>query len=209
MVQANCPSCAGPLKFVSRASLYAVCPYCRSLVLRRDLDVESVGKAGELIEDGTPVQLGTAGRWRGSPFQVVGRIQLRTPAGTWNEWHLLFGRGPPGWLGETQGHSAVTFLEDPGGPLPRFEELRIGEEVRVLGERFTVRDIQRATCVSGEGELPFAFRSGYEAPVVDLSGEGRRFATLDFSEEPPLLFRGEECALEELELRELRSFEGW
>jgi hypothetical protein len=207
--KANCPSCSGPLTFQCSVSLYAVCPFCRSLVLRKDLDVEKVGEVALLADDGTPVQIGTRGKFGGKPFTVVGRLQLEFPSGYWNEWHIDFGGDRTGWLGETQGIYAVTFRVQPREAMPAFKEIAAGKRVQVNGESFDVKDVQSARCVSGEGELPFRFEGGYEAPVVDLGGAGRRFATLDYSEEPPLVFVGENCEFDELQLQNLRNFEGW
>lgn len=44
---------------------------------------------------------------------------------------------------------------------------------------------------------------------ADLRTPGRAFATLDYSETPPLLFTGEWVEFEELNLKGLRQFEGW
>jgi hypothetical protein len=44
---------------------------------------------------------------------------------------------------------------------------------------------------------------------VDLRTPGRGFGTLDYSEEPPLLFMGEWVEFDELRLKNLRQFEGW
>jgi hypothetical protein len=44
---------------------------------------------------------------------------------------------------------------------------------------------------------------------ADLRTEDGRFATLDYSEDPPLLFMGETVDFASLQLRNLRQFEGW
>ena len=43
----------------------------------------------------------------------------------------------------------------------------------------------------------------------DLRTEGRNFGTIDYSEGNPLLFLGEWVEFEELQLKNLRRFEGW
>lgn len=209
MLRTHCPACAVELVFISKSSLYSVCKACGNLVLRKDLEVELVGALGQLQDDGSPIQLGTRGRFRGDGFEVVGRIQLRFPYGFWNEWHLLFGPSKAGWLGEAQGTYVVTFLTPSEERLPDPPTLRPGQEISINRESFWVKDIQVATCVGGEGELPFRVESGYQAPVVDLGTPGRRFATIDYSEDPPLLFLGEIAEFDELEFANLRKLEGW
>jgi hypothetical protein len=87
--------------------------------------------------------------------------------------------------------------------------LNAGGFVEIDGKEFFVKDIQTTKVVSGEGELPFAFESEYEAPVVDCVREDGTFATLDFSETPPLVFIGRAVSFRELNLTHLRSVYGF
>lgn len=209
MLRTQCPSCGAELVFASKSFLYSVCRACSNLVLRKDFNVETVGILGQLHDDGTPIQLGTRGRFHGERFDVVGRIQLQFPFGFWNEWHIVFPEEKSGWLGEAQGTYYVSFLTPTRGPLPPYESLRPEQAVRIENEEFRVKDIEAADCVGGEGELPFAIEGGYIAPVADLGTEGRRFATIDYSEDPPLLFVGEIAEFDELQFESLRKLEGW
>ncbi len=208
-LNASCPSCGAPVVFQSPASVLAVCEYCRSALIRQDMDLESVGKMAELQKDGSPLQIGAEGRYQGKHFSVVGRIQLRFAQGFWNEWYLLFDDERGGWLGESRGTYAVSFLAKVTKPLPRFEDLHPGDSVVLQGQAYEVTDRERAFCLAGEGELPFSIHAGYDAPVVDLSGETDRFATLDYSEDPPLVFLGEYVEFEQLHLSGLREIDGW
>ena len=36
VLQANCPSCAGPIEFKAGSTIVLVCPFCRSAVARTD-----------------------------------------------------------------------------------------------------------------------------------------------------------------------------
>ncbi len=209
MSTASCPSCGAPVEFRNKASLWVVCEHCTTMSVRRDLNLETVGKVAALKEDGSPVQLGTRGNYRGKRFEVVGRIQLQYGRGYWNEWFLDFEDGTNGWLGEAQGDYAVSFVREAGGALPAFASLSPGMSVKVAGAAWEVQDIESARCVSGQGELPFGFEGGYEAPVVDLSGADGKFATLDYSEQPPLVFVGEWLDFDALGFADLREVEDW
>ena len=204
-----CPSCGAPVRFQSAASILAVCEYCQSTLVRHDLNLEDVGKMAQLQTDGSPLQLRVEGRYRRVHFGVVGRIQLRFGHGLWNEWHLLFDDMRSGWLGEAQGTYAVSFVKTIGEPVPAFAGLQAGQRHKLDGRSFEVRDIQNALCIGGEGELPFRVGAGYEAPVADLQGDNSSFATLDYSEEPPLVFLGEYVEFDALQLSGLREFDGW
>lgn len=207
--EVNCPSCGAPVVFQSVASVMAVCQYCSSTLVRHDLDLENIGKMAQLQADGSPLQLRAEGKYQGDSFTVVGRIQLRFEKGLWNEWHLLFDDQRSGWLGEAAGIYAVSFLTEVGEKIPQFEELRPGESVTFKKASYEVTNMEKAFCIGGEGELPFQIGPGYEAPVADLAGQGKQFATLDYSEEPPLVYMGEYVEFEELHFSGLREIDGW
>jgi ribosomal protein S27E len=117
---ANCPACGAPVVFKSSASFHGVCEFCRSTLVRHGGDLENLGRMADLLEDASPIRLGTEGRYQGVHFAVVGRIQLRYAAGVWNEWHLLFDDMRGGWLSDAGGEYTISFLTPPGATLPEF-----------------------------------------------------------------------------------------
>lgn len=190
-------------------AILLVCPYCDSTLMQQGQALEDIGKMAVLHEDGSPLQLDARGTYLRRPFTVVGRIQLEYSMGFWNEWYLSFDDLESGWLGEGQGQYVVTKLHSLDRPPPAFENLIPGQFLKLNGEMFSVQEISSARCVSGAGELPFRINTGYDAPVADLAGKGRRFATLDYSESPALAFVGERVAFDDLQFTGLREFEGW
>lgn len=207
MIERKCPSCGAMVPFRTSILLLAVCPFCRSLVQRKDLDLEKLGESAQLQPDGTPLQVGARGQYRASPFDVVGRVQLKTPHGFWNEWCLLFADGRQGWLGEAQGSYAVTFkLEEKA---PARAGVQLGMTV-VLGKRsYEVRDVVSASYLAAEGELPFRPPLGESADAADLVSEGGYCATIDWSEDEPIAFAGEYQGFDALQFTNLKAIEGW
>lgn len=204
MKTANCTSCGAPVTFRSAASLLAVCAYCKSTLIRHDLDLENLGKMATLLEDASPLQLGAEGRYKGSQFALIGRIQLRYSAGLWNEWYLLFDNQRTGWLSEANGNYVLTFLAKVPEPLPTFDDVKLEQSISLLGETFQVANKESATCIAGEGELPFKIGAGYAAPVIDLAND-KNFATIDYSDDSPMVFIGEQVQLAELRMTGLRE----
>lgn len=200
---AHCPSCGAQVLFRSAVSVLVVCEYCQSTLIRQDLELESIGKMATLLEDASPLQLGVEGRFHGGHFAIIGRIQLRYRQGVWNEWFVLFDNQRTGWLSEASGNFVFTFLTPITRPVPAFAELWVGQKVSLLNQDFNVTNIETATCIAGEGELPFKVGAGYPAPVADLSN-ATHFASLDYSEAQPLLFLGEEVELAKLGLTGLK-----
>lgn len=210
MNEFTCPSCGAPVLFRSAASILAVCDYCSSTLVRHDLNLENVGKMAQLQADSSPLQLQARGRYRGDPFTVVGRIQLRYPQGLWNEWHLLFDDRKSGWLGEGGGTYAVSFLTPVKERVPPFGDLRPGAVLALQGKSYEVTGLEEAVCIGGQGELPFQVGpEGFTAPAAELAGPGNSFAALDYSEGEPLVFLGEYVDFKDLRLSGLREIHGW
>ena len=201
---ASCPSCGAPVVFRSAGSILAVCEYCQSTLVRHDQALEDIGKMAALAEDRSPLQLGTEGSYKGVHFALIGRIQIKYSQGYWNEWHLLFDDMRTGWLSEAGGEYVLTFMRHVQEALPQFAELKIGQRFVLASQPWTVSNIENAECVAGQGELPFKVGAGYPVSAVDLRN-GPNFATLDYSETPPLLFVGEAVAFASLKMSNLRE----
>ena len=204
---ARCPSCGAPVEFKSAASVLAVCDYCRSTLIRQGEDLANLGRMAALLDDRSPLQRGAEGVWRGRPFGLIGRIQLRYEQGLWNEWHLLFDDGKSGWLSEAGDEYVMSELKPLGSAPPPFANLEVGQSLRLNGRPYTLTNLLKAECVGGEGELPFKVGAGYPAPVADLRDEAGGYATLDYSEseERPIFFEGEAVDFESLRWNNLRQ----
>jgi len=203
-VSALCPSCGAPVVFKSASSIFAVCDYCQSTLVRHDQNLQDIGKMAALVEDRSPLQLGAEGSYRGVHFALIGRIQIKYAQGYWNEWHLLFDDMRTGWLSEAGGEYVLTFMQTVQEPLPAFEALKIGQRFALASQTWTVSNIENAECVAGQGELPFKVGAGYPVAAVDLRNQAS-FATLDYSETPPLLFVGEAVDFRSLQMSNLRD----
>lgn len=203
-----CPNCGAEVRFRSHAAVMAVCEYCRTGVLKEADTVRDLGKISAVLEDYSPIQLGTAGVLANRPFTVVGRLQLKYDAGMWNEWYLLFDDGANGWLGDASGQYTITTVRDVDGALPPFDQLRPGNQYTIGGERFTAADVRTARCIGGAGELPFRVEEGWQAMVADLRF-GTRFVTLDYSDATdnlrPLVYTGMPVTLDGLRMQLLRD----
>jgi len=203
-LSASCPSCGAPVVFKSASSVFAVCEFCQSTLVRHDQALEDIGKMAALVEDRSPLQLGAEGSYKGVHFALIGRIQIRYSQGTWNEWHLLFDDMRTGWLSEAAGEYVLTFSQHVMEALPAFGELKIGQRFVLASQTWTVSNIEEAECIAGQGELPFKVGAGYPVAAVDMRN-GANFATLDYSETPPLLFVGEAVKFASLKMSNLRQ----
>jgi len=153
---ANCPSCGAPVEFKSGQSIVVICTYCRSAVARTDRELKDLGKVAELVETGSPLDVGLRGTWKDVPFELTGRAQLgHEMGGQWDEWYATFSNGWLGWLAEAQGRFYITFQYPipEGTYVPTFEQLQLGQEIYGLPwpTPLMVAETGRATALGAKG----------------------------------------------------------
>jgi hypothetical protein len=205
---ATCPNCGGPIAYRWSSSVQTVCEHCRSIVVRTDVDLKKVGVVADLPIDGSPIQLATEGHFGDKNFIVGGRILYQYEQGTWNEWHIVLDGGADGWLSDAQNEFAVSFPFN-APSLPAANQAPLGKSFIWNDTRFTVVSRTIAHYAGVEGELPFEYWDKDEVVFIDLRSTRSDFATLDYSDEQPVLYIGKAVDVETLRLRNLRTFEGW
>lgn len=232
---ANCPNCGGPVLFRWQQSVQTTCPYCRSILVRTDIDIRLVGAQAELPLESSPIQLYTEGNYRDKSFTVVGRIVYEWAQGIWSEWHIIFADGfnawqerprqtaevgslavaapLPGvnnaWLADAQLEYDISFATSPPQPIPPANQLRLGQQFHWFDKQYQITSLTRAHYRGVEGELPFQYWDKSDVLFADLRTTDNRFGTIDYSDPQPLLFLGGAMDFDELHLRNLRTFEGW
>ncbi len=203
---ANCPNCGAPVTFRWSSSVQTTCEYCKSILVRTDVDLKKVGQVADLPPDSSPIQIGTEGAYRGKAFVVIGRIIYEYELGTWNEWHLMMNDGTSQWLSDAQDDYAITFLVQ-GRNLPG--RVVVGQKCAWDGVEYEVTTITMAHYRGVQGELPFEYWDKDQCMFADLRSETGEFATLDYSEDEAVLYLGHSVDFDELKLKNLRAFEGW
>ncbi len=204
---ANCPQCGAPVTFRWSQAVQTTCPYCNSILVRTDVDLKKVGQVSDYPLDASPIQIGTEGIYENKAFVVIGRIAYDWADGSWNEWHIVYNTGENGWLSDAQLEFAVT-KQIPWAPSLN-QQLSPGTIVEVQSQQYTVSTVTLANYRAVEGELPFEFWDKTVCRFIDLRGYDGGFLTVDFTEEPALLYAGRMVSFEALRLKNVRLFEGW
>lgn len=205
---ANCPNCGAKIVFQWSSSVQTVCEYCKSILVRTDVDLKKVGQVSDLPPDVSPIQLNTEGMYKNKSFVVVGRIVYEYDQGGWSEWHFVTNDGASGWLSDAQSEYAVTFVAS-GQQLPSQSQLQTGQQFFWNGQSYTLTTLTKAHYRGVQGELPFEYWDKADVTFADLRTPTRRFATLDYSDAQPVLYLGEFVEFEDLKMKNLRQFEGW
>jgi len=207
---ANCPACGAPVEFKSGQSIVVICQYCRSAVARTDRDLKDLGKVAELVETGSPLDVGLRGKWKDVPFELTGRAQLgHEMGGQWDEWYTTFSNGWLGWLAEAQGRFYITFQYPipENVQVPSFDQLELGQQVPGLPwpTPLMVAETGRATALGAKGEIPYLLTPGETYYYADLSGADGAFGTLDYNQTPPFVFLGQQVTLADLGITTTRT----
>lgn len=208
----KCPSCGSEVKFQSSVSVTCVCPACRSLIVRKDKDVEAIGKIAELPDDISPFQIGTQGIYKGTHFGLIGRMKIGWEDGCWNEWFMYTDSGKKGWLEEAQGFLAISFEETlPDSIRKELQSPKLGHFVTLGGKPFSVADIKETECISSEGELPLVATKGIKSTAIDLISRDGGFASVEYDKEKgdARLYIGEYLEFNQLHFSHLRELPGW
>ncbi|HEY6334165.1 MAG TPA: DUF4178 domain-containing protein [Blastocatellia bacterium] len=210
-VEVRCPGCGAQVVFRIPGSMVAVCEYCKSVVARTDRGVEDMGKVADIVQTQSPLHLGLKGAYQKTWFELTGRAQLGHEAGGfWDEWYAAFSDGRWGWLAEAQGRFYMTFqvaIPPEENHLPSLEGVELGHGVPALPGLISMMVAEKgeAQAIAAQGEIPYVLAPGQTYEYADISGAHGEFGTIDYSEQPPLLFLGKEVTLAELGFPELAA----
>jgi hypothetical protein len=205
---ALCPNCGAPVRFCWSSSVQTTCDQCHSILVRTDVDLKLVGVVADLPPDSSPIQLGTEGTYKSRRFTAAGRIIYSYDEGSWNEWHIVMQDGTSAWLADAQSQYVLTFAMA-GLQLPPAASVRVGDQHIWNNVPLVVTTITKARYRGVQGELPFEYWDKREALFLDLLSTRGDFATLDYSDEQPVLYMGEVVNFDSLQLQNMRELEGW
>lgn len=205
----NCPNCGAPVELLWSGAIQTVCSFCRSILVRDYLDLRKVGEVADLPQDSSPIQIRTEGIYKNKPFVIVGRILYEYDQGGWNEWHAVFNDGSSGWISDAQLEYDVSFLVKTPQILPPSGDAYRGKQYVLENIPFQVTSRTAAHYRGVEGELPFEYWDKSDVVFADLRSRDGKFGTIDYTDNPPLLYLGEPAEFKDLHFRNLRQFEGW
>lgn len=208
MIKLSCPSCGAEVEFRSKASVFSVCSFCHSTLVRHDINMEVLGRMSGLQDDLTPLQIGTKGVFDGQPFELIGRLKVGYEDGTWNEWYALSG-DKVGWLAEAQGFYAFCYPVT-GIQAPDINRMvpRSPVYIEQVGQ-MQVEDARNVHCLFSEGELPFNAGLGRKSFSVDLTGSNLAMATVEYAPDETRIFAGRYQDFDDFQFQNLREIDGW
>ena len=206
---ANCPNCGAPVTFRWSSAVQTTCEFCHSILVRTDVDLRKVGVVADLPADASPIQIGTEGAYQNKSFVVIGRILYEYEQGGWNEWHVVYNDGSNGWLSDAQLEYDLSWQRGLPAGLTPANEITRGRSFQWDGKVYEATSLTRAHYKGVQGELPFQYWDKADVIFADLRTSSGEFGTIDYSENPPMLFLGRAVEFDDLHFKNLRLFEGW
>jgi hypothetical protein len=104
-----------------------------------------IRKVADLVETGSPLDIGLRGVYQGVPFELTGRAQLGHQAGgIWDEWYAAFQDGRWGWLPRPRAAlSHLRTISARQSLIPPFATLYPGGPVAALSSQCRLRSRSR------------------------------------------------------------------
>jgi hypothetical protein len=211
-----CPQCGGSVTFHSSIALTATCPYCQSITLRKDLNIELLGKQAILPPDLSPLQLGSTGLFENQAFVIRGRLKVTYEQGSWNEWFIEFTNGQTGWLAEFMGFFTISKPIK----IPESITFNIAQSFNFNQQQYVINDIKKVEVTAWEGELPWIILPQESYQSIDCTAlaygrfdpqilSTRPFLNITIHENQQKAFLGRYCHFDELEFKNQRQVPGW
>jgi len=148
------------------------CPSCDTTLFREGDALAPIGNHGEMHETPMLVGLGDTVVFDGGRYGVLGHIRYDYGRGFWDEMWAEDAQGEGIWLSIDEGDVVVQrALADSAVRVGLADEVRLGTQVRVEGEIYTVTEMDEATATAFRGELPERIDLGERHRFVNASGE--------------------------------------
>jgi hypothetical protein len=190
--QQNCPSCGAAAPVLLRHSKLAVCEFCNSTLFIEDAQVASAGEKSVLTEIPSILVRGRkfiTGNWT---FEPVGRIRYEYGAseGYWDEWWVQLSTGKMKWISNDEGEYVIQnefkLKDDP----PAFDAFTLGRKVKLFDQMLTVTELNEATCIGLEGQLPEVVAVGDQHRYAHLEGPKGAMFTAEYDDEGCSFYKG-------------------
>ena len=190
----NCPSCGAAAPPLLKHSKLAVCSFCNSTLFVDDAQVQSAGEKSVLTEIPSILCMGRRfqiGKWM---FEPIGRIRYEygdahsAGSGYWDEWWVLLSDGKTRWISNDEGEYVVENSVALQGDPPLYEKYQIGKDITLFGQKLRVTELNKATCIGIEGQLPEIIKAGDTHRYAHLEGARGVLITAEYDDDDAVTF---------------------
>ena len=174
----NCGNCGAELPGRLAQARMITCTYCGTTSVLRDNVFEMAGEGGEMQEAPSLIQLGQSLRIERRDLMPVGHARFSYGRGHWDEFWCVDGAGEGCWLSADEGDYALEH-DLPRDRWPDSRRLSLGASIELLGETYTVTEVETGTCLAVRGEFPEELEVGEAHLYYALSAQRGAMATYE------------------------------
>jgi hypothetical protein len=162
--------------------------------------VRALGEMALLVETPSCLAVGWPARCLGREIRVLGRMQYRYASGLWDEWWVQFvDNQSSAWISQDEGEYMLEVPISSKWPVPNYDAVKPGDEVRFAKRKLWVEEKDRAEMVGMQGEVPLDAGPGRPMRYLDLT-DNKVKATIEyFDDGNHLAFRGKYLGPRQLE----------
>ena len=172
---ASCPNCGYGFDGLRKSTRMFDCPSCETTLFRKADALEPIGAHGVMHDTPLLIGIGDTVEALGSRWTVLGHVRYDYGRGFWDEFWAETSDGAGAWISIDEGDVVIQM------PVARnairaglAQELRVGVQVRVLDEIFTVTEMASAKAVAFRGQLPERMELGETHRFVNATGDDGR-----------------------------------
>ncbi|MFH1132347.1 MAG: DUF4178 domain-containing protein [Pseudomonadota bacterium] len=204
--QIRCPNCGADHNLGNPGITMLVCQYCKTTVYWGEDQKLKIGAKSILPETDSRLYMHATGSLYGRGYQVIGHMRYDHGRGAWDEWYLEMNDGTVAWVSEDERKLTLEESVHPDNELPVSSEIIVGMEISLDGISYSIRETGTATCIGGEGQLPFTILPGEQYSYADLASlDGEKFATLEYDQDgQPSTFAGQTLSHDDFQIDDER-----
>lgn len=185
ITQFRCNYCGGEVAIKSRFAKTAVCRYCNTVYFLENDQIKPEG-VNKPFKPLSILKVGSRGKYKDKPLQVLGRIRLEDEDDVWDEWYVLI-ENKPYWLEESADLLTLFSTQRIVSPVKDFEKIKVGE-VLALGEnQVFISEKGQAQVTGVEGEFSGKVKPGANYRYVQGTSGDNVFAIEYYGDEIRLL----------------------
>lgn len=168
----SCPNCGYGFDALRRSTRMFDCPSCDTTLFRAGDALAPIGNHGDMHDTPMLVGIGDTVHVKGGRYGVLGHIRYDYGRGFWDEMWAENGDGNGLWISIDEGDVvAQRTLPSSDVRAGLAGELRLGAQVRIKGEIYTVTEMDEATATAFRGQLPERIELGERHRFVNASGD--------------------------------------
>lgn len=207
----HCPVCTKQIDYKTSVSSILICLGCVCSYQKLDGTAQFLQQEKAVLEDMSPLRLGTMGHFEGKPFEVIGRIQYSFEKFYRNLWAVLFTERAYGWLAEAYGDYMMLQRKEFLLNASVVAKLKAGRTLELPDNKsYEVERVDINETIYMEGELPEHSKENIRFTSVELSTDNHQKALIHLlAHYKTTVYTGQLVPFERFSFKHLRELRDW